>query len=93
MRKIPLSSYEDWHNRWKRRIENEASPQSTMRAANPRVIPRNHQIEATIAAAVQGDDQPFHRLHAALATPFVACDWLSEPPKDHEKIHATFCGT
>mgnify|MGYP000318314396 CR=1 FL=1 len=42
-----------------------------MRAASPAIIPRNHQVEAAIAAAVQREDLgPFEALLDALARPF-----------------------
>jgi uncharacterized protein YdiU (UPF0061 family) len=65
-----------------------------MARANPRLIPRNHQIEAMIVAAVAGDFAPFRRLNEALANPFVAppAD-LAAPPAPHEEVAATFCGT
>ena len=67
-----------------------------MRRTNPAFIPRNHRVEQMIAAAVAGDDAPFHRLNAVLARPFddqpEARD-LQEPPAQHEIVTATFCGT
>ncbi|WP_425070526.1 protein adenylyltransferase SelO [Sagittula sp. S175] len=89
-------AYADWHTRLQSRLEAETDPRSTMVAANPRVIPRNHQIEAMIQAATAGDDAPFHRLHAALADPYSSDgdnDWLKHPPAQHEVVTATFCGT
>ncbi|PWR03216.1 YdiU family protein [Meridianimarinicoccus roseus] len=65
-----------------------------MARANPRLIPRNHQIEAMIAAAVAGDFAPFRRLNEALANPFAATPAdLAAPPAPHEEVAATFCGT
>jgi uncharacterized protein YdiU (UPF0061 family) len=68
-----------------------------MRQANPAIIPRNHQIEAVIKAAVENDDfEPFHRLHAALADPLSGNPDLSEyarPPQAPERVVETFCGT
>ncbi|MFW2586780.1 protein adenylyltransferase SelO [Sagittula sp. SSi028] len=90
------AAYDDWHARWQKRLEAEPDAQDVMAAANPRVIPRNHQIEAVIAAAVDGDDAPFHRLHAALAQPYDARadnHWLRAAPAPDERVQATFCGT
>lgn len=88
--------FDKWHARWRTRIEDEADPEAVMRAANPAFIPRNHRIEAMIAAAVAGDDAPFHRLNAVLADPFSdqpdAAD-LRRPPTRDEVVTATFCGT
>ena len=49
-----------------------------------------------ITAAVTGDYTQFHRLTAALSSPFTASDAfedLRQPPEAHEKVTATFCGT
>ncbi|MEQ6884978.1 protein adenylyltransferase SelO [Salicola sp. Rm-C-2C1-2] len=64
--------------------------------ANPAVIPRNHQVEAAISAAQQGDLRRFHSLMAALKAPFSAdadnSDYRS-PPAPQERVPRTFCGT
>ncbi len=90
------AGYESWHARWQARLEGEDTPEAVMARANPIVIPRNHRIEEAIAAAVVGDDAPFHRLHAALARPYDTdgdADWLTAPPSDQQRVKATFCGT
>jgi uncharacterized protein YdiU (UPF0061 family) len=68
-----------------------------MRLVNPIYIPRNHQVEAALAAAVEeGDLGPFNRLHAILAAPFVEVAGLeayAEPAGPSERVFQTFCGT
>lgn len=68
-----------------------------MLQVNPRFIPRNHQIEAVIRAAVDdGDYAPFHALVRVLAMPFSdeAGDAAYEaPPRPDEEVLQTFCGT
>lgn len=67
-----------------------------MEAVNPAVIPRNHRIEAAIAAAVGGDTAPFERLMTALATPFTLAQEhadLARAPVAQETVTQTFCGT
>jgi uncharacterized protein YdiU (UPF0061 family) len=91
------AGFDAWQARWQARLEEESGdPQALMRAVNPAIIPRNHRIEAAIAAAVAGDDAPFHRLNAALARPFdprpEEAD-LRRPPTPEEVVPATFCGT
>ena len=90
-----------WLETWRRRLaEDGASPDATaaaMRRVNPAIIPRNHQIEKGIRAAVAGEDlAPFHRLVEALAHPFAerpdGDDFVS-PPLPGEEVTATFCGT
>ncbi|MUG90963.1 YdiU family protein [Bombella sp. ESL0385] len=75
----------------------ERSPkarQEAMQATNPRIIPRNHQIENALSQALKGDYQPFHRLHEALKTPFAeADDALTATPSPEEEVRYTFCGT
>ncbi|MEN0041713.1 MAG: protein adenylyltransferase SelO family protein, partial [Pseudomonadota bacterium] len=64
--------------------------------ANPRIIPRNHRIEEAISAALEGDLQPFHALHAALNDPFEVAsgeEYLTLPPTTGEAVLQTFCGT
>lgn len=87
-------AFDAWSIRHQRRIQGEPDPQALMCQANPTVIPRNHRIEAMIAAAVAGDMVPFERLMTALATPFEITDPdLHRPPTKNEIVPATFCGT
>jgi uncharacterized protein YdiU (UPF0061 family) len=68
-----------------------------MRAVNPRYIPRNHRIEAVIAAAVERDDfAPFEELLSVLSRPFddqPERDEYATPPQPGERVLRTFCGT
>ncbi len=82
-----------WRARWQARLAKEANPKEVMGRANPAIIPRNHQIEHMIAAAVSGDMTPFERLTQALATPFTDHPELSHPPTEEQRVTATFCGT
>ncbi|MEM9576206.1 MAG: YdiU family protein [Pseudomonadota bacterium] len=91
---LDREAYDHWAAEWQRRIETETEPQARMQHASPRVIPRNHRIEEMIAAAVQGDYAPFHRLMAALTAPYTTEDTaLMRPPTEAERVPATFCGT
>ncbi len=89
--------FADWQTRWQQRLEEETTdPALTMAAANPVCIPRNHRIEAVISVAVKGDYGPFETLHAALAQPYEDSAEFADftaPPKPHEVVKATFCGT
>jgi len=91
-----------WIHRWQARAASEsAAPEARaeqMRLANPLYIPRNHQVEAALAAAVeQGDQGPFERLLAVLQQPFEARPDLAayEQPAPAEAMagYRTFCGT
>ena len=90
-----------WLARWRERQQRESSDpgtsQARMYAANPVFIPRNHRVQEAIAAASDdGDFQPFHALHAALATPYQYDPSLARyatPPRPEQEVRQTFCGT
>lgn len=97
---LDAAPFHDWNAAWTARLNREgATPQSTAAAraaANPAVIPRNHRVEAVIAAGVAGDYAPFHDLNRVLATPFeLAGDdaQYAAPPEPGEEVTQTFCGT
>lgn len=84
----------DWQERTGREQQTDSERRNAMHAANPRIIPRNHQVEAVIQAALKGDFNPFHMLVEALADPFSnRDDGLDTPPSRQERIQNTFCGT
>jgi serine/tyrosine/threonine adenylyltransferase len=96
-----VADYETWASRWHARLALEPTTPSArrtaMRAINPAIIPRNHNIEAAIAAAVSAQDfSLFNRLVDALEKPFddhpENVD-LTLPPRPDEVVRATFCGT
>lgn len=90
------SSYDIWEKHWSERMKSLSDVDKTLAKANPMRIPRNHQIEAMIEAAVAGDDAPFFRMLKATAHPFEAdpafAD-LERAPTQSEIVQATFCGT
>jgi uncharacterized protein YdiU (UPF0061 family) len=85
----------EWHAEWANRVTREPDARGVMAAANPVIIPRNHQIENMIASAVNGDLVPMNYLNTALQTPFdpQSDDTLRRAPAPDEKVTATFCGT
>jgi uncharacterized protein YdiU (UPF0061 family) len=95
------SAYDEWAARWRQRIGDEAQDpvarQAAMRSVNPAFIPRNHLIEAVIDAAVNRDDfAPFEQLLVVLSKPYQDQPTLAgyaEPPKPHQRVLQTFCGT
>jgi uncharacterized protein YdiU (UPF0061 family) len=95
------SGASDWLLRWRARLAAEPLPPSdrrvAMRAANPAFIPRNHRVEAALTAASERDDMaPFMALLALVQQPFddhPGSEAFMLPPEDHERVHATFCGT
>jgi uncharacterized protein YdiU (UPF0061 family) len=90
-----------WSQGWRARLAREPQPESeraaSMRLVNPAVIPRNHRIEAMIAAAVErGDFAPFRTLMDVLAHPYEDSDSgapFAVPPLPEERVLQTFCGT
>jgi serine/tyrosine/threonine adenylyltransferase len=96
------AAFEDWRMRWLRRMERPGTePESArrqMRESNPSVIPRNHLVEESLAAAVDhGDLAPMSRLLEVLSRPWddlpkSASRYRDPPPPDHCG-YRTFCGT
>jgi uncharacterized protein YdiU (UPF0061 family) len=94
------AAFDEWDAAWRARLAEEGATPSdraaAMRAVNPAFIPRNHQVERALAAAMGGDLAPFETLLAVLARPFEdqpeAADYAL-PPKEEERVLATFCGT
>jgi uncharacterized protein YdiU (UPF0061 family) len=95
------AAFNAWAPRWRARLaEGDVAPEArraAMRAANPAFIPRNHQLERAMAAAVQSDDlRPFETLLEVLGRPFDDQPGREEyglPPKPEERVLATFCGS
>ena len=99
--------FDAWHPGYAARLATQGGADTgAMARANPQIIPRNHRIEAMIAAALKGDFALFQRLNDALATPFdpisgpiagpiagSGTDDLRTPPAPDEEVAATFCGT
>jgi uncharacterized protein YdiU (UPF0061 family) len=90
-------AFDAWAVRWRRRLAGEAAPAVAMRAVNPAFIPRNHQVEAALSAAVEhADFGPFEALLAVLSRPFhddPALARFAAPPREEERVLQTFCGT
>ena len=93
--------FDAWAVRWRERLAREPQDGATRRAAmhatNPVYIPRNHLVEAVLAAAIERDDYgPFEELMTVLARPFEERPEFaahSEPPTHDMSGYKTFCGT
>ncbi|MHC2088865.1 protein adenylyltransferase SelO [Methylobacterium sp. CM6244] len=98
---VDPTEYDAWAVRWRKLLDEEgrtpAATASAMRAINPAFIPRNHHVEAMIAAAVeQGDFGPFEELLAVLSQPYddqPAHARYAEAPEGGGADYRTFCGT
>jgi len=96
-----LETLGEWRGRWRARQARDARPPSVraaaMRAVNPAVIPRNHQVEAVLAAAVRENDfGPFEALLEALRRPFdrdLEGSAYAAPPAAPDPRYRTYCGT
>lgn len=80
-----------WLPRWQGRAAPDAA--ARMRLVNPAVIPRNHQVEAALAAATLGDMGPFNALLTAVQQPFVPREGFMLPAPTGFGPYVTFCGT
>jgi uncharacterized protein YdiU (UPF0061 family) len=95
------ASFDEWAATWRERLAQETvSPEeraSSMRSVNPAFIPRNHRIEAVIAAAVANSDYSlFEELLKVLDAPYddqPEFAHYARPPAPEEIVQQTFCGT
>jgi serine/tyrosine/threonine adenylyltransferase len=92
--------FDAWEAAWRARIAHAASgplAAESMRRANPAYIPRNHRVEAAIAAAVEhGDFGPFEEMLEVLSRPYEeqpGRDAHAAAPAPEERVLRTFCGT
>jgi uncharacterized protein YdiU (UPF0061 family) len=95
------AKYDAWAARWRERLAHEPQDAEARRAAmqsvNPVYIPRNHRVEAVLAAAIEHDDYgPFEEFLTVLARPFEErpqfADYAGPAPTD-QGVYRTFCGT
>lgn len=89
---------DEWHARWQSRLQRQPQPReesiALMRRHNPAFIPRNHQVEEALAAAQEGDMQPFHALLDVVSHPWDHERHLPDYAKPGTAAgYRTFCGT
>lgn len=89
-----------WHADLKRRYQkNQHSikeSKALMSQYNPKVIPRNHQVEGALDEALNGNLNRFNALLKVLSNPYEASPNLHEyqsPPAPSDRVYQTFCGT
>jgi serine/tyrosine/threonine adenylyltransferase len=99
-----------WLTRWHARCDQldarqglqpaaaQALRAGALRAANPLIIPRNHQVEAALDAASQANDLgPFERLLQAVQQPYderpAHAEFSVPAPAEVTACYRTFCGT
>ena len=94
-------AYDAWAAEWRRRLQAEPMPEQAraeaMRRVNPAVIPRNHQVQAALDAAVERQDfGPFEAMLEVGSRPFEDRPELERyamPARPEERVLQTFCGT
>ncbi len=94
-------AFDAWALRWQERLAGEPGHPSeratAMRQVNPAFIPRNHNVEHALDAAVrEGDFSPFETLLSVLSRPYENRTDYAEytrPPNPEEEVRQTFCGT
>jgi uncharacterized protein YdiU (UPF0061 family) len=86
-----------WRSRLARDPQSPADRARSMRTANPAYIPRNHRVEAAIAAATEGADlAPFNEMLDVWSRPYEeqhGREAYLAPPLPEERVLQTFCGT
>ena len=89
---VDVAAFDAWAQRWRALGPNP----ELMDRVNPVYIPRNHLVEQALAAATEGDLDPFEQLLDAVATPYHERPGLERyaaaAPKDFGP-YRTFCGT
>lgn len=89
----------DYYGQWREQIEqaDKKPVHQTMCSHNPLVIPRNHDVEKVLTAAVEDDDlQPFKHLLAVLQSPYKKTKnttQYQQPTPEFDAGYQTFCGT
>lgn len=86
------AAFDAWAERW-RSLGPDAG---LMDRVNPVYIPRNHLVEEALAAAADGDLEPFERLLAAVTAPYderPGLERFAAPAPESFGSYRTFCGT
>jgi serine/tyrosine/threonine adenylyltransferase len=96
------AGFKNWLLLWKARLSRQtqslADSVQLMQSVNPKVIARNHLVEAALSAAVDGKDLTlFNELLAVVSNPYADLDHPAKYTKAPESLmdaqYKTFCGT
>jgi uncharacterized protein YdiU (UPF0061 family) len=98
---VDPAAYDAWDTLWRQRLSAEetapAERAAAMRRVNPAYIPRNHRVEAALAAAVETHSfQLFDSLLEVVTRPFEEREAYAKyalPARPDEAVRQTFCGT
>ncbi len=81
---------------WRKRLDGVAPDYGVMKSSNPIYTARNHQVEAALLEAENGNMVRFDTLVELLKTPFVERESMpgfEAAPLPDETVTQTFCGT
>jgi serine/tyrosine/threonine adenylyltransferase len=81
---------------WQQRLNGTSADFDLMKQVNPIYIARNHQVEAALREAEDGNMTRFETLIDLLKTPFTEKENMAgfeAPPLEDEEVKLTFCGT
>ena len=88
------TAFVSWSERWLPHVSSHADE---LDRVNPIHIPRNHLVEEALAAAVDGDLDPFERLLDVVTDPFRerpdSSRYSGPAPSGFDAGFQTFCGT
>jgi uncharacterized protein YdiU (UPF0061 family) len=98
---IPRDLVGPWLERWHAALHDQhreaADIADAMDHVNPLYIPRNHQLDAALRAATDGDLTPFEKLLDVVTHPFDRrdewSDYATPAPQIFSATFQTFCGT
>ncbi|MGG7099230.1 protein adenylyltransferase SelO [Rhodococcus sp. 24CO] len=98
---VPRDHIAPWLQRWHEALTEQgrggAETASAMDRVNPLYIPRNHQLDAALRAATDGDLVPFEKLLEVVTHPFDRrdewSDFTAPAPQIFSETFQTFCGT
>ena len=93
--------FDSWLMIWQERISQEGIPDekisNSMDALNPIYIPRNHNVEIALQAAIEENNmEPFKKLFSIMQNPYKEISGMEEyanPIKGSDSSYKTFCGT
>ncbi|WP_374212674.1 protein adenylyltransferase SelO [Rhodococcus tibetensis] len=98
---MPRERIEPWLERWRGTLTKHgrgaAETADAMDRVNPLYIPRNHQLDAALRAATDGELAPFEKLLEVVTHPFDRrdewSDYTTPAPRSFGTTFQTFCGT
>ncbi|RZL79547.1 MAG: YdiU family protein [Rhodococcus sp. (in: high G+C Gram-positive bacteria)] len=98
---VPRERIGPWLQRWRGALTKHghgaAETAHVMDCVNPLYIPRNHQLDAALRAATDGELAPFQKLLEVVTHPFDPrdewSDYTTPAPQSFNTTFQTFCGT